>query len=457
MKNYLWFQKGSAIGRSLFYCLGLCIFVSGCASFHGAQREQEQINQWLVQGHITQATDHITHQEKQYGKKNQLLYYLDRGLLELMDQRYDASILSFQKAKDTFHSLYTQSVTDEWLSWAINDYSLPYRGADYEYVLLNVFQAMNFLLKNDIHEALVEARDLDAQYQVIEEIARRQDRKHFADNGFARFFMGILFEWRGGPQDLCDAFVFYRQSLALYDGFYAQQYAPSFLKENMAALAPQCGDTDMQKSLQNVPHISLKKKQQLAEVWVVDLIGYSPIKESDSLTIPIGDDMLASMAFPSLVDRVSAIQKTRVIAKHTSRPDVVVESVLGADIAEIAHRDLAAKKIFLLTKAVLRPVFKALLLRQQKARIAKKYGATTGLIAGLLMSAYHMYTEQADTRSWQTLPAQIDVTRLLLEPGEYDLIVESKKKGKYSFSQPKSLGHFFLQAGEKRFLIRREW
>lgn len=457
MKNCLSYSKGSAKKRSLFCCLFLCLIISGCAYLRGPESRQYQVNKLLIEGKVTQAVDYIEKKEAHYGKKNLLLYYLDRGLLELMDQRYDRSILSFQEAKNQFQYLYTQSITDELLSWVINDYSLDYRGADYEYVLVNVFQAINFLLKNDLNAALVEARDLDVQYQVIEEIARQQDRKHFADNGFARFLMGVLFEWKGGEQNLCDALLFYRQAMALYDGFYAQTYTPIFLKENAAALVQQCGDEDLKQRLKGVAHIPFKQKQQQAEVLLLDFIGYSPIKESENLSIPIGDGMFASLAFPRLIKRSSQTQETMLVARNKQGVEVMIESVLGADIEEIAFRELNAKKMFLLTKSISRPILKALILRQQKENIAKKHGQQTGMIFGLLFSLYHMYSEQADTRSWQTLPAQIRVARLLLEPGEYELIVKSKIRGANKFFDEKSLGNVFLKSGEKRFFVRREW
>ena len=98
---------------------------------------------------------------------------------------------SFEKSKQRFRELYTESLTKEALSWAVNDYMLPYRGADHEYVLVNVFQALNFLALGDLNEALVEARDLSSKYQVVGNLAQKMLRSRFEDNGFARMFMGM--------------------------------------------------------------------------------------------------------------------------------------------------------------------------------------------------------------------------------------------------------------------------
>ena len=44
--------------------------------------------------------------------------------------------------------------------------------------------------------------------------------------------------------------------------------------------------------------------------------------------------------------------------------------------------------------------------------------------AGLLINLMGVITEQADTRSWLTLPEHVNLARLPLPPGTYDLQVE---------------------------------
>ena len=45
-------------------------------------------------------------------------------------------------------------------------------------------------------------------------------------------------------------------------------------------------------------------------------------------------------------------------------------------------------------------------------------------IAGLLMTVTNLVTERADTRSWTTLPQEIQLQRVLLPVGEYPLQIE---------------------------------
>jgi hypothetical protein len=45
-------------------------------------------------------------------------------------------------------------------------------------------------------------------------------------------------------------------------------------------------------------------------------------------------------------------------------------------------------------------------------------------LAGLLMTVTNLMTERADTRSWSTLPQEIQLQRILLPVGEYQLIIQ---------------------------------
>jgi len=50
--------------------------------------------------------------------------------------------------------------------------------------------------------------------------------------------------------------------------------------------------------------------------------------------------------------------------------------------------------------------------------------AATKMIGSLLVRVATIATERADTRSWLTLPANVQLARLSLPPGSYDVTVE---------------------------------
>ena len=445
----------NAPGRSFF--LGALatavLFLSSCA---GPPRLQPEINSLLISNRWSMAADRIEEAKADYGHGNYLLYYLDRGLLEQMTGRYAESIRSFEKAKQRFEKLYTQSISDEAASWAVNDYRLPYRGTDYEYVLVNVFQALNFVQAGQITEALVEARDLDSKFRVIEELARNSKRKHFEDNGFARMFMGLLYEAAGSPQDINDALIAYRQALALYDGYYGNRYVPQVLAERLLALAERFNDDDLFSLRLRFPLAALAnggRPSGKAVVYLVHLMGYSPIKVPEVIPVPLDRGLMTKITFPQFVRRYYATRSSRLDITG-SGGQVRADTELGADIEGIAIRDLEEQKARVLAKAILRPSIKYLLERNQKEIVKKHYGNGAAELFGLFSDLYNFYSEEADLRSWQTMPAQIRIARVMLEPGQYHFRLELLgENGGVSGSE--DLGEVSLRAGETKFFVRR--
>ena len=58
------------------------------------------------------------------------------------------------------------------------------------------------------------------------------------------------------------------------------------------------------------------------------------------------------------------------------------------------------------------------------AGIEKEYGRDTARWFGYLSSMYNLTTERADLRSWQTLPDQIRLARLMVDPGDYEIFFD---------------------------------
>ena len=73
---------------------------------------------------------------------------------------------------------------------------------------------------------------------------------------------------------------------------------------------------------------------------------------------------------------------------------------------------------------------------------------------GLLSSIYNFYSEQADLRSWQSLPAQIRVARLFLRPGHRHLLLEDRGEAGELLGT-RDLGEVDLKAKEARFVVTR--
>jgi hypothetical protein len=431
----------------------LCFSLASCASV-GGPLFQSEINGLVTAGRVQDAAEKITGGKGDYGTGNYVLYYLDRALVLQLSGDLAGSIASLEKAKARHEELYTRSVTNEALTWVVNDNRAPYRAPTYERVLMNVFQMFNYLQMNELDEALIEARDLDAKFPVVPELYAR-DKRRFEDNGFARVLCGVLYEATGTGDDMSDAFIAYRQALAVYDAYYDGQYVPRVLQERLVRLARKFNDPDLGTYRARFPGaFSGTDRVDAATVYLLGSVGFSPVKAPWSIPVPLEDGVVARISFPQFMRRAYAARLQRLVLQGSSGIQVYADAEIGVDIEELAEKDLESRKALTLAKAIARPAFKYLVERNQKEAIEKKHGALAGEVFGLFSSLYNIYSEQADLRSWQALPAQVHVARVQVPAGTYHVSVEDLDAAG-SLLSGEDKGDVTLKAGQTYFFIRR--
>lgn len=454
--NRMSISRGNVFVRSLL--LSLLPWLASCA---GTPRLQSQVNTLVVSGQTDRAADLLSAPKSDYGRGNYLLYYLDRGMAEQMSGRLTESMRSFEKAKLRFRELYTQSVSREALSWALNDYSLPYRGSDYEYVLVNVFQALNYVQTGNLAEALVEARDLDAKFRVVTGLQSNDNRRRFEDNGFARLLMGLVYDaadrqGEGVPQGWNEAWIAYRQALTVYDEYYAGRHVPRLLQEEFLSAARHFSDPDFSRWRQRFSDARIvtdRERRQQARIYLVHLYGFSPVKVAESVPVPLERGVITQVSFPRFQRRSYVVSGARLRAV-SSGSGFTAETEKVLDIEDLAERDLDSRRMTFMGKALLRPALKYVVERKQRENIEKHFGRDAANIFGLLASLYNFTSEQPDLRSWQTLPAGIGIARLDVDPGNYELIWEGLD-GAGGVALTEKVADVTLSPGEVRFVIRR--
>ena len=163
--------------------------------------------------------------DKEYGKKNAVLYYLDRGMLLQDAGRYVDSDASFDSAEQRMDELYTKSISKTAGMFLLNDATVDYAGEPFERALLNVFRALNFVYSGNNESALVECR------KVTEYLTRYRDfmqgKSGYKDDAWAQYLSGMLFE-EGAKQS--DARISYQDAARAYQ-WYSSDFAtpaPSF-------------------------------------------------------------------------------------------------------------------------------------------------------------------------------------------------------------------------------------
>lgn len=437
--------------------VALSLSVASCAS---SSDVAPRVNSLVVAQKLDQAVQTLGDNPNSYGKNNQLLYWLDRGMVEQCAGHYQESIHAFAEAQRRFDELYTKSITKLASAWALNDYAAPYRGEDFEYTLVNIFQAVNYVMLGQYNEALVEARDMDSKLNLVN--ALYAGKNMYKEDAFGRFLMGILYEVNGSGSDLNDAYISYVKAYDDYVNDFQKNYgieAPAILKENLLTLAHFMGAEEFahyRREFSGIPFISLEDKKKKAEVYLVQYVGFSPVKISFAIPIPVDVNHVTQISFPKYITRYSEISSSEFIASKGEQLSFVQPAQVGQNIEALAMKLLEYRRVQIFAKSVIRPAVKYAAEKFAGDAIEKKYGETTADVFNVLTSIYNLSTERADLRSWQTLPAQIRISRLLLEPDEYEFFVQTYE-GEYQPLNKVSLGKMKLSAGDKKFLVFRNY
>jgi hypothetical protein len=336
-----------------------------------------------------------------------------------------------------------------------NDLVLPYEGEDFETVMINVVAALNYALLDQRDDALVEARKVDHKLNVIND--RYAKKNVYREDAFARYLSGILYEGRG---ELNDAFIAYRKA---YDAYrvYQDQYGtpiPPTIPADLLRVTEALGLTDehaeYRKLFPTATWISQKEFRSQAEVIVVSYDGLAPIKVSEFVDTPIPDGSggiyILRVAFPKFVPRPTGLSGADVRVVDEGRVAASQPTFLVEDITAIAQKDLADRIGRISAKAIARAATKYAASRAAEHAMNQQHGNGSGAIVGLLGNIYSMTTEQADTRSWRTLPGAIRMARVLVPPGKYTVEITPSGTGTAPIARDVT-----LEAGRQLFIAER--
>ena len=166
--------------------------------------------------------------------------------------------------------------------------------------------------------------------------------------------------------------------------------------------------------------------------------GLAPVKTTESVTLPGPSGLLVRIALPRYEDRPNTVRGARVRVDGRKEDTVPMENIAG------------------LAKATLEDRLPGITARAL-ARAAAKYSAAReaqkrNQVAGFLLNLAAVFSEQADTRSWLTLPAEIRMARIPLAPGRYRVRVDVL--GDRGVVERLALGAVTIRAGRKVFRSR---
>ena len=387
-----------------FYIIGVYFIIFTVQSCSTYSSELASTSDLYNQRRYEEALDSIENLSILKKNNNRLLYLLEKAtVLEAMS--------NFQKSRSTFidadklaDRLYTESISKSALSYLYNDSTTDYAGEDYEKIMIHSILALSFLKEQNLGSALVEARKINNK---LYEISSSYQNSSYKEDALARFLSGLIYESRS---EYDNAIIDYKKALSLYESNYFKVAVPSSLVESLYTVLSQRSRKDELRSLEKKYPYLKQYHPDPSSGYVITIrrSGLISKKVSRSFSIPV-DDQIVSISFPVIVDVSSARfqERSLIINGSSFSKDQLVQ-----DMNSIARTSLEEKRVRLIAKTSARA-----LLRVGMSKQLTKNGSDAALIANLALQISSMFTEKADTRSWNLCPASFYISRTKLKPG----------------------------------------
>lgn len=350
-----------------------------------------------------------------------LLYLLELGVVNHTAGKYAEAIQNFKAAEKIAEVTDYTSVSQEVGSLIFNESTKVYKGEDFEKILINVYLAIDYLMLGKWDDALVECRRVNQKLDVM----ISKGKMPYQYNTFAKYLAASLFE---SQREYNDAFVDYRAVKKWMDFF---PYLPGPLMRVADKLKAVQELESYLKEFPNYKNFRLGKNE--GEVILILEQGRGPYKVPHP----------SLEWFPMFMRNSSAFEKGSLKDVGSGRS---AEAEVLFDIESTAIRELDDKMAMIAAKKVGGVV----------AKRAMAYGigkATKSRDAEFLSFFLLMASEQADLRSWVTLPANLRIARLALPAGHHDLVLDTVVSGYQS--QVKKWEKVLVKPGQISFLNLR--
>lgn len=418
------FMKSKVFNRKFVLILLLIPFFAGC----NAPKSQLEV----FNGHfrtanyaksIEFASSKISKSQKPTGED--LLWSLQVASVERLQRDYQKSTEFFDKSEEMLKHFDLQStVGGNVAATIVNDNAMPYRGEEYDGIMVNTYKALNFMLSKNDELARVEFnRALDRQRRakekfaqeinkLKEEVAKEQQGKNpklqenLDDPNVQRLISQNypgLYEFEAYP-DFVNPFTTYIAGI-YFNLVGDHSKAIDLLKESYGMVQ---NNTYIAEDLAATENILSGNTKPDSTVWVIFENGLGPVKEEFRIDLPLflvtKQVKYAGIALPKLSFREQAYPSLSVKAGDKEYGTQVV-----ANMDRVVQTEFNKDFKIILTRAIISAAAKAVVqyaLEQQDSSAAS--------FASIMMAAYSFATTAADVRIWTVLPKDFQVARFAM-------------------------------------------
>ena len=431
-------------GCSRIAALATVVMMAGCAST-STFTAYPRIVQPLITSMTTRIPIDVTQTLQSESKSNdRILYTMERGRYAQISGKTDISMADFASAmkkiaENDEKALISASVFGANVAGTVvNDNAIPYEGEGYERVLLHHYQALNYLKKKDLDGAGVEVRranaeqedslrrfekevdaarneaskrrvngnsDIERRYAQMDEVAGKV--KNSFQNAYTFYVSAFIYELLRQPND---AYIDYKKALEIYPG-------NRYLQKDVLRLAAKLEMHDELEELKRrfppeQKRIIDENRTASGELLVLFEDGFVPQKHEIKIPIPVGRAGLITIAFPVYQERWSPQIPLQILNSN----ELVGSTEPICDVRALAVKALKEKVSVIVTRQIIRAV--------AKGAIAVEVRRQVGDLGLLATSLWNIISENADLRSWLTLPSNAQILRTTLPVGSYKLALQ---------------------------------
>ncbi len=426
--------------------LKLMLFFSGCASYN------DRIALYYKQisdGNYTQAIKELDKNKLLQKPRNKLLFLMEKGKACHLADDYENSNRYFNQADQLLENRIGGAM-DAAVGVLVNPMMQSYKGEDFEKFMIHYYKALNYIYLNLDEDAIVEARRISLQS--IEQSDKFNDKNtRYSKDAFSLMLQGLIYERDG---DINNAFIAYRNAAEVYlqnkDQTHYGVKIPDELKQDVLRMADKNGFTAELNRFEDLFGLKYQRKPEpeggsLIFFWEN---GRVPIKQQEELFFSLIKGSNGNLFFTNAGGTIlipfdhsysnsnfslEGIESLRVtypkyLAQkpyyNTATLDNGRETVLfekAEDINELAFKTLEQRFLKeigkVLTRLAVKKSAEYVLQKSAKNKDKDRKDDTLLKSLGIGMQLYSLLSEKADTRNWQSLPAQINYARIPLKAG----------------------------------------
>ncbi|AOM76561.1 hypothetical protein BFS30_04955 [Pedobacter steynii] len=436
--------------------LGLMLFLFSCSSYN------DMIGPYYKQvssGNYTEAIKELDKNSLLKKPRNKLLFLMEKGKTSHLIGDYENSNRYFNEADQLLENGMGGTM-DAVVGTLVNPMNQVYKGEDFEKFMIHYYKALNYVYLNRTEDAIVEARRITLQSQEQGDKFNNKENRYSKD-AFSLMLQGLIYEHDG---DINNAFIAYRNAAEVYLNSKDQTYygtpMPEGLKKDVLRTAEGMGFTSELQRFEGLFNLKYTREKAsdggeliffwengLAPVKQQEEFFFSLIKGSDgglfftnvggTIVIPFNNSYGNGSDF-----NASSIQSLRATyPKYVARPPFYTNATLSngvstmnfekaEDINELAFKTLDQRFLKEMSKVLTRLAVKkaAEYVLRESAKGTGKNGKDNSLLEGLGLGVqlYSLISEKADTRNWQSLPANISYSRIPLQKGENTITLNLK-------------------------------